>query len=91
MTKSSLVNKENDKFTYEITLDPLYATVCYVNEIAHNSGVDKSTINFKALSLKFTIDKSFNIIEQYSTEVYDLVYSGIPVETTTNFYYTMEY
>ena len=61
VTKSSLVNKENDKFTYEITLDPLYATVCYVNEIAHNSGVDKSTINFKALSLKFTIDKSFNI------------------------------
>lgn len=90
-TEASLVNKENGKYTYEIVLDPFYATFCYVNEIAHNSGVDKSTITFKALSLKFTIDESFNIIEQYSTEVYDLVYSGIPVETTTNFHFTMEY
>ena len=90
-TDYKLVSKENGKYTYEIVLDPFYATFCYVNEIAHNSGVDKSTITFKALNLKFTIDESFNIIEQYSTEVYDLVYSGIPVQTTTNFHFTMEY
>ena len=91
VTESALIKKENGTYTYELLLDPFYSTFCYVNEIAHNSNTDKSTITFKYVKLTFTIDENFNILTQYSTEIYDLEYGGIPVEITTNFEISMNY
>ena len=91
VTDSSLIKKEHGKYTYEIILDPFYSTFCYVNEISHNSGADKSTISFKYVKLIFTIDETFNLLTQSSTEIYDLEYSGIPVEITTTFEVSMNY
>jgi len=85
VTDSCLIKEENGLYTYKIVLDPFYSTFTYVNEIAHNSGVDKHTVSFNSVEFEFVVDNNFYLISQFSTEKYTLKYGGIPVSITATY------
>ena len=89
--ESYLIKKENNLYTYKMILDPFYATFTYVNEISHNSGIDKNTITFNSVEFECVIDSNFNLIRQTSSESYRVKYSGIPVNVGATFEITMTY
>lgn len=85
------IKTENGLTTFKIQFDPKKASCLYINEIAYQSGTDKSSINFQLLEIEFTVDSSCRLVSLISIENYGLKYSGIPVTLSSVYNTTVTY
>lgn len=83
--------KNNNLYTYTIELNPMLATISYLNEISFVSDIEKSSINFTKVIVEFTVDENFVLISQKNQEVYTVKYSGIPVTISSVYNITFSY
>ena len=72
--------KNGNLYTFTIELDPILGTVTYAQQIAANLGIEPSAINFKKLTLTFTVDDQFRILVQDKTEEYSVPMFGMNIE-----------
>ncbi|MBP3631144.1 MAG: hypothetical protein J6J23_06650 [Clostridia bacterium] len=72
--------KNGNLYTFTIELDPILGTVTYAQQIAANLGIEPSAINFKKLTLTFTVDDQFRILVQDKAEEYSVPMFGMNIE-----------
>ena len=70
--------KEDDLYTYTISLDPTTSTIYYKNQIRLLSGL-KSDPEFKSIQITFTVNENFEFKSLVIKETYTMNYVGVKV------------
>lgn len=82
---------ENGTYTYSLTMHPTLSTFTYINEIAYRAKSDKTSIKVNSITLEFTVDSSFTLINEHHIENYSFKFSGIPVTLNADYIMNINY
>jgi hypothetical protein len=74
--------KNGNLYNFSIELDPILGTVTYAQQISANLGIEPSAINFKKITLTFTVDDQFRMLIQDKVEEYSVPMFGMNIELT---------
>lgn len=89
--QETVLKTENEQFLIELKLNPKLSTICYLNEIAFQTGTNKNELNFLELKINLILDSDFRLISQEIFEIYEMKYAGIKVTVNAKYNITFTY